>query len=35
MLCLHFDNEYDFHMNSKSYEESGYDLDMDLLTILH
>ena len=31
----HFDNEWDIHMNSKHYEESGYNLNLDLLTILY
>ena len=30
---LHFDNEQGIHMNSKTYEESGYGLNLDLLTI--
>ena len=25
---LHFDNEYDIHMSSKNYEESGYNLGL-------
>ena len=32
---LHLDNKYDVHMSSKNYEESGYGLDLDLLTILY
>lgn len=31
---LHFDNESDVHTSPKNYEESGYDLDLDLQTIL-
>ena len=30
---LHFDNEYDIHMSSKNYEDSGYDLNLDFLTM--
>ena len=30
---LHFDNEYDVHMSSKNYEESGYGLNLDSLAI--
>ena len=30
----HFNNEYNTHMNSKNHEESGYGLDLDLVTIL-
>ena len=29
---LHFDHEKDINMSSRSYEESGYSLDLDLLT---
>ena len=32
---LHFDNAHDIHMSSKNYGESGYSLDLDLLTISH
>ena len=32
---LHFDNDYGIYMSSKFYEECGYDLDVDLLTILY
>ena len=30
---LHLDKQIDIHMSSKNYEESGNDLDLDLLTI--
>lgn len=30
---LHFDNEYDNHTSSETYEESGYALNLELLTI--
>ena len=30
---LHFDNEQDTHTSSEIYEEIGYSLDLDLLTI--
>ena len=30
---LHFDNEKDMYMSSKDYEESGYGLKLDWLTI--
>ena len=30
---LHFDNDYDVHMSSKTYEESGHGVDLDLLTV--
>ena len=30
---LHFDNELDISMSSKNYEESGYGLELELLTI--
>ncbi len=29
----HFDDEYDIDMSSKTYEESGYNFNLDLLTI--
>ena len=32
---LHFGNEHNIHMSSNNYEESGYDLDLDLLTTLY
>ena len=32
---LQSDNEEDIHMSSKNYEESGYGLDVDMLTILY
>ena len=32
---IHFDNEQNIHMSSKIYEEVGYDLHLDLLTILY
>ena len=32
---LHFDDEWDIHMSSEKYEESGYSLNLDLLTILY
>ena len=31
---LHFDNEQDNHTSSKNNEESGYNLDLDMPTIL-
>ena len=31
---LYFEDEYDIHMNFENYKESGYNLDLDLLTIL-
>ena len=31
---LHFDNEQDIHTSSEMYEESGYGLNLDMLTIL-
>ena len=31
---LHLDNEKDILKSLQNYEESGYDLDLDLLTIL-
>ena len=30
---LHFDNIYNVHISSKNYEESNYNLGLDLLTI--
>lgn len=32
---LHFDNEYDIDMSSKNYDETGYGLDLNLVTISH
>jgi hypothetical protein len=32
---LHFKNECDIHMNTKSYEANGYGYDLDLLIISH
>ena len=32
---FHFDNKQDVHMDLKNDEESGYNLDLDLLTILY
>jgi hypothetical protein len=33
-INLHFDDEQDTHTISKKYEESGYNLNLNLLTIL-
>ena len=35
IIKIHFDNEWDIHMGSKNYEESGYSLDSYLLIILY
>ena len=32
---LQHDNEWDIHMSSENYEESGYGLHVDLLMVLH
>jgi hypothetical protein len=34
MRILHFGDEYNVRMNSKRYEECGYGLDLDLVSIL-